>query len=91
MDIRNIPNVPNTPFDLPGHTRHAMTDKQVTLGMLEEDDEFEEFPVEDWEEGAENKLDVEQWEADWDDDNLDDDFSKQLRTELERMEATNAK
>jgi 26 proteasome complex subunit DSS1 len=82
-----------------------MTDKQVTLGMFEEDDEFEEFPVEgisfpfltdtnymtDWQEGAENKLDVEQWEADWDDDNLDDDFSKQLRTELERMEATNAK
>lgn len=70
-----------------------MTDKQVTLGILEEDDEFEEFPVEgfylnfirklDWEEveGAESRLDVEQWEADWDDDNLDDDFSKQLRLE----------
>lgn len=25
------------------------------------------------------KLDVEQWEADWDDDNIDDEFSKQLR------------
>lgn len=59
-----------------------MTDKggeTVTLGILEEDDEFEEFPVEDWDESAENKLDVEQWEADWDDDNLDDDFSKRLR------------
>lgn len=34
---------------------------------------------EDWDDSAENKLDVEQWEADWDDDNLDDEFSLQLR------------
>ena len=33
----------------------------------------------DWDDGAENKLDIEQWEADWDDDNLDDEFSLQLR------------
>jgi hypothetical protein len=25
------------------------------------------------------KLDVEQWEVDWDDDNVDDEFSVQLR------------
>jgi 26 proteasome complex subunit DSS1 len=35
----------------------------------------------------ENKLDVEQWEADWDDDNLDDEFSLQLRSELEKFTA----
>lgn len=33
----------------------------------------------DWDDGAENKLDIEQWEADWDDDNLDDEFSLRLR------------
>jgi hypothetical protein len=33
----------------------------------------------DWDASGEMKLDVEQWEADWDDDNIDDEFSKQLR------------
>lgn len=65
------------------------------LGILEEDDEFEEFPIEsssvlsltkilfgfmvDWDVTGEMKLDVEQWEVDWDDDNVDDEFSVQLR------------
>uniref|UniRef100_A0A2K6L8L4 26S proteasome complex subunit SEM1 n=2 Tax=Rhinopithecus TaxID=542827 RepID=A0A2K6L8L4_RHIBE len=44
----------------------------VDLGLLEEDDEFEEFPAEDWD--------------NWDDDNVEDDFSNQLRAELEKHE-----
>ncbi|BGP17628.1 hypothetical protein JCM10213_001279 [Rhodosporidiobolus nylandii] len=60
---------------------------------LQEDDEFEEFPVEDWkadetygaklgkgETGA-KALDS-LWEDDWDDDDVGDDFSVQLRGEL---------
>ncbi|GAA5972050.1 hypothetical protein JCM11641_002472 [Rhodosporidiobolus odoratus] len=62
---------------------------------LQEDDEFEEFPVEDWDPkdsyGA--KLDKSAgtdsakaldslWEDDWDDDDVSDDFSVQLRGEL---------
>ncbi|ODQ65080.1 hypothetical protein NADFUDRAFT_51679 [Nadsonia fulvescens var. elongata DSM 6958] len=55
---------------------------------LEEDDEFEDFPAEDWTEadsdvainGGKNHL----WEENWDDDNVDDDFAVQLREELSK-------
>ncbi|KAJ1973213.1 26S proteasome complex subunit SEM1 [Dimargaris verticillata] len=49
------------------------------LGALEEDDEFEEFEAEDWNESEEDQLDVHQWEDNWDDDDIEDDFSQQLR------------
>lgn len=64
------------------------------LGIIEEDDEFEEFEMQDWDfkpsSGDKNPhsgLQVDQWEADWDDENLDDEFSVQLRTELLRLAA----
>ena len=70
------------------------------LSLLEDDDEFEEFPVEgnrtdrdsclrlgppnlfqtsDWTEKEENHGDQHVWEENWDDDNVEDDFSQQLR------------
>ncbi|KAB5595786.1 26S proteasome complex subunit DSS1 [Ceratobasidium theobromae] len=69
--------------------------KQIpALGVLEEDDEFEEFPaqVEDWDardteianltnatsSGTKSSADN-LWEDNWDDDDVEDDFSKQLR------------
>ncbi|XP_055860845.1 26S proteasome complex subunit SEM1-like [Biomphalaria glabrata] len=55
------------------------------LGLLEEDDEFEEFPAEDWTGEDEEPDDINVWEDNWDDDNIDDDFSKQLRAELEKQ------
>ncbi|KAG8443108.1 hypothetical protein GDO86_011793 [Hymenochirus boettgeri] len=62
-----------------------MSDKKppVDLGLLEEDDEFEEFPAEDWT-GLEEDEDAHVWEDNWDDDNVEDDFSNQLRAELEK-------
>ena len=54
----------------------------VDLGLLEEDDDFEEFPSEKWDKTEEDNTDVNVWEANWDDDNVEDDFSTQLRTEL---------
>eukprot|EP00211_Chloroparvula_japonica_P018647 CAMPEP_0119118320 /NCGR_PEP_ID=MMETSP1310-20130426/219_1 /TAXON_ID=464262 /ORGANISM="Genus nov. species nov., Strain RCC2339" /LENGTH=75 /DNA_ID=CAMNT_0007107667 /DNA_START=14 /DNA_END=241 /DNA_ORIENTATION=- len=51
---------------------------------LEEDDDFEEFENDEWDEAEEEQADVDQWENDWDDDDLTDDFSKQLRAELEK-------
>jgi 26 proteasome complex subunit DSS1 len=33
----------------------------------------------DWNEGEEDTEDKQQWEDDWDDEDVDDDFSKQLR------------
>ncbi|XP_002156336.1 26S proteasome complex subunit SEM1 isoform X1 [Hydra vulgaris] len=59
-------------------------EKKFDLGALEEDDDFEEFPTEDWTEKNENAEDLHVWEDDWDDDNIEDDFSQQLRAELEK-------
>ncbi|XP_078495602.1 26S proteasome complex subunit SEM1-like [Ciona intestinalis] len=62
----------------------AEKDKNETsdLGSLEEDDEFEEFPAEEW--SAADKEPEIFWEENWDDDNIEDDFSKQLRSVLEQ-------
>ncbi|CAI6242368.1 unnamed protein product [Periconia digitata] len=54
---------------------------------LEEDDEFEDFPVEDWTEeesqipGGTTHL----WEESWDDDDTSEDFAVQLREELKKL------
>ncbi|XP_064594887.1 26S proteasome complex subunit SEM1-like [Liolophura sinensis] len=61
------------------------TEKKPDLGLLEEDDEFEEFPAEDWSQAEEDSEDVNVWEDKWDDDNVEDDFSNQLRAELEKQ------
>ena len=63
----------------------TMSEKKqpVDLGLLEEDDEFEEFPAEDWA-GLDEDEDAHVWEDNWDDDNVEDDFSNQLRAELEK-------
>ncbi|KAL3836936.1 hypothetical protein ACJMK2_022342 [Sinanodonta woodiana] len=60
-------------------------EKKPDLGLLEEDDEFEEFPADDWEGEDEDKEDTNVWEDNWDDDNIEDDFSVQLRSELENQ------
>ncbi|KAJ5946547.1 hypothetical protein N7454_003386 [Penicillium verhagenii] len=74
--------------------------------VLEEDDEFEDFPVEvlhlghnmltngnpDWsqeeaEQSAANEGNEHLWEESWDDDDAAEDFSKQLKEELKKVEA----
>ena len=55
--------------------------------QLEEDDEFEDFPVEDWtkeEEVGSQAAATHLWEESWDDDDTSDDFSVQLKAELEK-------
>ncbi|XP_050433364.1 26S proteasome complex subunit SEM1 [Adelges cooleyi] len=64
------------------------TDKHkntLDVGLLEEDDEFEEFPVEEWTEQDEEDKEANVWEDNWDDDNVEDDFSVQLRAEYEKQ------
>ncbi|KAJ3374051.1 hypothetical protein GGF31_008267 [Allomyces arbusculus] len=67
----------------------ARTDKPAAtlpnLGILEEDDEFEDFPVEEWDEDAKAKAEVHAWEDNWDDDDATDDFAKQLRAEFQKL------
>lgn len=82
-----------------------MADKdksKIDLGLLEEDDEFEEFPAEgnksiysigilentislvpEWADSKDGEDDVNVWEDNWDDDNVEDDFNQQLRAQLE--------
>ncbi|KAI9634806.1 DSS1/SEM1 family-domain-containing protein [Dioszegia hungarica] len=64
--------------------------KLPQLGALEDDDEFEDFPA--TAEASGNILDKLQksdknmgdqlWEDNWDDDDVEDDFTKQLRTAI---------
>ncbi|KAF2460898.1 DSS1/SEM1 family-domain-containing protein [Lineolata rhizophorae] len=64
-------------------------DDQKPATSLEEDDEFEDFPAEDWEQedtqlpGGTTHL----WEESWDDDDTSEDFSAQLKEELKKVEA----
>lgn len=74
-------------------TKAEETQKPATAAALGEDDEFEDFPVDDWAEeeteaaggsGATQHL----WEESWDDDDTNDDFSAQLKEELKKVEAS---
>ncbi|KAK3067494.1 26S proteasome complex subunit [Teratosphaeriaceae sp. CCFEE 6253] len=50
--------------------------------QIEEDDEFEDFPIEDWakeEEVGAQANNTHLWEESWDDDDTSDDFSVQLK------------
>ncbi|XP_039290663.1 26S proteasome complex subunit SEM1 [Nilaparvata lugens] len=58
---------------------------KLDLGLLEEDDEFEEFPAESWTGKEEDDKDINVWEDNWDDDNVEDDFNLQLRNELQKQ------
>merc|ERR1711915_856787 len=43
-----------------------------------------EFPADEWSGDEEDSEDVNVWEDNWDEDTVEDDFSKQLRAELEK-------
>jgi len=62
---------------------------QKPAAQLEEDDEFEDFPVEDWPKeeevgAAQANESTHLWEESWDDDDTTDDFSVQLKEELKK-------
>ena len=57
--------------------------KNIDIDLLEEDDEFEEFPTDDWDIRKEDQADINVWEENWDDENTDSEFAKHLRSELE--------
>mmetsp|Transcript_31961 Transcript_31961/g.102251 ORF Transcript_31961/g.102251 Transcript_31961/m.102251 type:complete len:84 (+) Transcript_31961:40-291(+) len=56
--------------------------------LLEEDDEFEEFEQQEWAEGDEDVEDPTMWQDGWEDDEDDENFTKQLRAELQLTEAS---
>ncbi|SPO04070.1 related to Putative 26S proteasome complex subunit sem-1 [Cephalotrichum gorgonifer] len=65
--------------------------EEMKPAAIGEDDEFEDFPVEDWPQeeteaaGGANTKHL--WEESWDDDDTTDDFSTQLREELKKVES----
>ncbi|ATY65871.1 DSS1 SEM1 family [Cordyceps militaris] len=67
--------------------------KETKAAALGEDDEFEDFPVDDW---PEDQTEAAQssgqtkhlWEESWDDDDTTDDFSAQLKEELKKVESS---
>ena len=60
--------------------------KRKEVEFYEEDDEFEEFVDEDWDESKEDPMDQKLWQDDWDDEDVDDDFCRHLREELNKPE-----
>jgi len=78
------------------NTKTTTTDKSADTSKdtkpaaaLEEDDEFEDFPVENWtqEETEVPGDNTHLWEESWDDDDTSEDFSAQLKEELKKVEA----
>jgi len=69
----------------PPQTTEQGKEKEIQKDILEEDDEFEEFEDETWTKEAEEFDKELQWVDDWDDElQFDDNFSKQLRAELQQ-------
>ncbi|ESZ92554.1 hypothetical protein SBOR_7080 [Sclerotinia borealis F-4128] len=77
---------PNSNTDKP--SGDATKDLKLAAA-LEEDDEFEDFPVENWsqEETEVPGDNTHLWEESWDDDDTSEDFSAQLKEELKKVEA----
>ncbi|KAK7536124.1 DSS1/SEM1 family-domain-containing protein [Phyllosticta citribraziliensis] len=71
------------------------TENNKPAAALEEDDEFEDFPSEDWDtEDAElpaaAAANSHLWEESWDDDDTSEDFSAQLKEELKKVDQKRA-
>ncbi|KAJ0966137.1 hypothetical protein J5N97_027275 [Dioscorea zingiberensis] len=57
--------------------------EDAKIDLFEDDDELEEFEIDEEWDDKEGKETLQQWEDDWDDDDVNDDFSLLLRRELE--------
>lgn len=77
--------------------------QQPQLSALEEDDEFEEFPVQDWDDteaelgklaglqpGAAMSGGDRLWEDNWDDDDVEEEFNLQLRKEGAKVQGNSS-
>lgn len=58
-----------------GEEQNEQTKQSEPLKEVLEDDDFEEFPAEDWQ-TKEESFPV--WEDNWDDDDVEEDFHQQL-------------
>ncbi|CAH8577959.1 unnamed protein product [Schistosoma margrebowiei] len=58
--------------------------EKIDIALLEEDDDFEEFPAHACVEGHPNE-EATVWEDNWDDDIVDDEFTHHLRAEFQKQ------
>jgi 26 proteasome complex subunit DSS1 len=65
-----------------GKDETTTKDKKLDITSLEEDDEFEEFPVEEWSQDDLDTEDKRLWEEHWDDDVAETPLIEQLKQEL---------
>jgi 26 proteasome complex subunit DSS1 len=62
----------------------ATKEKKLDITSLEEDDEFEEFPIEEWSQDDLDTEDKRLWEEHWDDDVVETPLIEQLKQELNK-------
>jgi len=67
-----------------GKDEPSTKDKKLDITSLEEDDEFEEFPVEEWSQEDLDTEDKRLWEEHWDDDVVETPLIEQLKQELNK-------
>jgi 26 proteasome complex subunit DSS1 len=67
-----------------GKDETSTKDKKLDITSLEEDDEFEEFPVEEWSQEDLDTEDKRLWEEHWDDDVAETPLIEQLKQELNK-------
>lgn len=71
-----------------GKDETTTKDKKLDITSLEEDDEFEEFPVEEWSQEDLDTEDKRLWEEHWDDDVAETPLIEQLKQELNKHGAS---
>lgn len=72
-------------------TKEVKENVQSTkLGVFEEDDYFEEFDDEEWNErGTKDEIDFNKWQEEWEDEEINDQFEKVLKREMENYKNSN--
>ena len=55
--------------------------KQIKLGVFEEDDYFEEFE-QNYDFQRKDTIELKQWQADWEDEEINDNFEEILKAEI---------
>lgn len=83
-------NESKTGQDVKSTTNPSTTGQIVKLAVFEEDDYFEEFDDEEFgESGVKDDIDFKQWQEDWEDEEINDNFEKVLRKEMENFKSGN--
>lgn len=60
-------------------------DPAKKVQVLDEDDEFEQFPIDHWGENQADPADPSLWDTAWDDDSLGDYVGQQVRAQAEKI------